>query len=399
MLPAKTQFMPFSRMRTTVSDIAPNATAQFPLLPVSEFRASTTWGDGLKQRTMKNRLVSLCFMSVIATPFSASAQTSAPVPETPIPSAPVLTPQQVAAINTQLKELEAQIQRMRGDNLGMILQKLRNAASSDAAAMSLYEDCEKLVNIERKDVAREDAKRAEERIERTADKRAGGAADEKQNGDLATAIRVQLQYLILTLEAHEAKDPAKMVPKLEAYVQELVGKAEKLRGRALGFLGAGFGGGGGGRAQGGGAVGVGGGGRNIFVEAFQLQRYLSVEDWTNQPTDFGGMWTRTILPVLEKEKKDDLPAKYDQRINAEGAFRKGCMPEPEYLLWVQNELPALRWERAQYLFERGPSAVNAMADMLKVVKENPAHPDAPEWLKSLRDLVASAGAGAAPAAP
>ncbi len=348
---------------------------------------------------MKSRLAPLCLMTLLsAAPFT-QAQTADPIRETPIPSAPVLTPDQIKNITTQLKELETQIQRMRGDNLSAILQKLRTAAASNAAAMSLYEDCEKLVNIERKDVAREEAKRAEERIERNAERRSADAEDLKQNGDMATAIRIQLQYLILTLEAHEANDPAKMVPKLQAYVQELLGQADKLRGRSLGFLGAGFGGGGAARGgQGGGAVGVGNGGRNIFVEAFQLQRFLTVENWTNQPTDFSGMWTRTILPVFEKEKKDELPAQWDLRINSEGAFRKGCMPEPEYLLWVQNELPALRWERAQYLYENGPSAINAMADMLKVVKENPGHADAPQWLKTLRELVGAAGGtGAAPA--
>ncbi|MCB1208049.1 MAG: hypothetical protein KDK97_01920 [Verrucomicrobiales bacterium] len=349
---------------------------------------------------MKSRLAPLCLMTLLSTALSAQAQTADPVPEIPIPSAPVLTPEQVKNITTQLKELEAQIQRMRGDNLAAILQKLRTAAGSNAAAMALYEDCEKLVNIERKDVARDEAKRAEERIERNADRRSADADEVKQNGDMATAIRIQLQYLILTLEAHEANDPAKMIPKLQAYVQELVGQADKLRGRSLGFLGAGFGGGGGGGrgGQGGGAVGVGGG-RNIFVEAFQLQRFLTVEDWTNQPTDFSGMWNRTIFPVIEKEKKEDLPAQWDLRINSEGAFRKGCMPEPEYLLWVQNELPALRWERAEHLYEHGPSAINAMADMLKVVKENPGHADAPKWLKTLRELVGAAGGAGAATAP
>ena len=63
------------------------------------------------------------------------------------------------------------------------------------------------------------------------------------------------------------------------------------------------------------------------------------------------------------------------------------MTEPDFLLWSQNELPSLRWQRATYLYANGPSAINAMADMLKLIKDNPTHADAPNWVNELRILV------------
>lgn len=308
-------------------------------------------------------------------PALAQEPAAAPAP------APALTEQQVSAIMKQLTELEQQIQKMRGDTLTQVLQKLRTAASSDQAALGLYLDCEKLVNIERKEVNRQDAKRQEERMERNADK--GNAKDIKEEGDFATAVRLQIEYLILTLEAHESDDVSKMIPKLQAYVQEVISKADKLKGRAGNYLNADL------------------GGRNPFVSAFQLDRYLSAEGWTTRPLDFRGMWEQTILPYYQEKKKDELASQWDNRINAEAAYRKAAMPEPEFLLWSQNELPAVRWERAADLYAHGSNPVNGMAEMLKLIKEFPGHPDAKTWLAELRGLVekAAAGSGAAASAP
>jgi hypothetical protein len=99
------------------------------------------------------------------------------------------------------------------------------------------------------------------------------------------------------------------------------------------------------------------------------------------------MYSATILPLAESEAKNSLPDLWDARINAEGAFRKENMTEPEFILWGQNELPALRWQRATYLYQKGPSLINAMADMLKLIKDNPSHPDAPDWVSQLREFI------------
>jgi hypothetical protein len=128
-------------------------------------------------------------------------------------------------------------------------------------------------------------------------------------------------------------------------------------------------------------------GNSAIIEAFQLERYLNRQGWDKNPTNIGGMYTNTILPIAAVDAKDSLPSLWDARINADGAFRKENMTEPEFILWGQNELPTLRWERATYLYEKGPSAINAMADMLKLIKDNPAHADAPKWVKELRMLV------------
>jgi hypothetical protein len=317
---------------------------------------------------MSPRLFLLCPLLMLGL-VHVSAQTADTPPQLGERPTVALTPEQIATITKQLSELEGQIDKMRNDTLGSVLQKLRAAAGSDAAAMALYMDCEKLVAVERKDLDRDEAKRAAERIERNSERRGG---EDKDESDPALATRLQLQYLILTLEAHEAKDRAPLIPKLQAYIQDVLANAPKLKGRALGQLGGDL-----------------RGDRNPIVAAFQIQRYLQTEKWTTRPADIAGMWSQTILPWYLENKPSELATLWDNRLTAEATLLKATMPEAEYALWLQNEYPALRWDRAEYLVMKGPTPINGLADMLKLIKEFPGHPDAPKWLKAMRAYVES----------
>jgi len=314
-------------------------------------------------------------LSLIASAATLSAQTTTPgvAPTTPPASEPPkLTEAQVNNVLSQLQELEKQILTQRGNNLSSILAKLNDAISSDQAAIKFYTDCDVLVNSERKEASKSEARQRAEQVERNMERKSkAGAGADDQEGDTALALRLGLRYLILTLEAHETKDDdfKKMAPKLQSYIQDLVASAPKLAGRSMGMLNR-----------------VSGPGSPV-VQAFQLDRYLAREHWSRDPANFGGMYNQTLLFLAKDEAKDSLPTLWDSRINNEAAFRKEQMTEPEYALWLQNELPSLRWERATYLYKNGPSAINAMADMLKVIKEFPAHADAPKWVEELRSSV------------
>jgi hypothetical protein len=294
----------------------------------------------------------------------------------PSPAPAKLTEAQVSNVLSQLQELEKSILAQRNSNLSSILAKLNDAISSDQAAVKFYTDCDVLVNSERKEGTKAEARQRAEQIERAMDRSkakgggGGGAGDDE--GEMGLALRLGLRYLILTLEAHEAKDEEfkKMAPKLQAYIQDLVASAPKLKGRAMNNL-----------------LRVGGNGSPV-VEAFQLDRFLNSPHWSRSPVDFGSIYQQTLFYIAKEEQaQDSLPALFDSRINSEAAFRKEQMPAPEYALWLQNEFPALRWDRAIYLYKNGSSPVQAMGDMLKVIKEFPGHADAPKWVAELRTLV------------
>jgi hypothetical protein len=335
----------------------------------------------------------LTLLSILGITAPGFSQTTEPPIVEPKQNSSLLTDQQIAAVTKQLEELEKTIANLRGNTLGTALERLRRGAASDAAALALYAECEKEVNIERKELSREEERRQKEQMERQAE-RNKETKDEEENGDFGTAVRLQLQYLILSLEASNAKDVGPLIPKLSSYVQDVVSNAAKLKGRAGGYL---SGGGGGGGRRGGG----GGGGGNPIVSALRLERYLTAENWSPSPTSFQQIWAATILPYVAEKKPEDLAAQWDACINAEATFRMGSMPAPEFEIWKAEELPLLRWRRLQYLYANAPDKLKTLGAMLELIKSMPGHPSATTWLQEFRALVtpASAAGGEPPEKP
>jgi hypothetical protein len=290
---------------------------------------------------------------------------------------PVLTPEQAKNVLKQLDDLEKNILAQRGTSLGTIIQKLRTAASSDAAALNLVADCEKLVNVERKDGDRQDAKRIDQRKE--AEKRPESKKEAEKDGDHNTALRLCLEYLALTLEANESKDITKMIPKLQTFQQTMMSQAKKLHGAAGDMLMRGIGGGGGRRGE----AEV-----SAVVQAYLLDAFLKPEGWPRSPGDIIDAYDKLILKPVREKDKDKLAATWDTGLEHEAAFRKERMPDGEYGVWLQQEYPRLRWMRAQDLTNSGTNPVTGLAEQLKVIKEFPNHPDSPTWVKAMRAMIA-----------
>ena len=288
-----------------------------------------------------------------------------------MPSVP-LTPEQVEAISKQLATLEGQITDLRGNTLASVMTKLRDASASESAAVKFYLDCEKLVSVERKDLTKTEERDRKEQMDKRTDKG-------PKEGDAGFATRLHVIYLLLSLEAHEAKDKdlEKLVPKLQSFMQEAFTNIDKLIGRAGGLLG-----------------------RDVasspIVEAYQIKRYLGGKGWTTRPMDFGGMWDETLLPYFKKHKPEALAEQWDLRINVEGSFRKERLSEAEFQIWTQQELPVMKWARATYLLTNGPTPVMALKDMLDIIKTYPSHANAPGWLDTVRRIVNPTASGESP---
>lgn len=301
----------------------------------------------------------------------------------PINETPVLTEEQIESVKAQLAALEGEISTKRNSFLAEIIERFRKATSSDAAALNFYIDCKKIVDLERKDMTRDalrtQSERMADQVERMADEQQNRDKDE---GDFGKAVRLQLEYIILTLEAHETPEDKmiEMIPKLRAYVASVLENAGKLKGRALRTLSGSI-------------------SNSPFVDAYQIGRYLDSENWSSDPLNFGQMWSKCIFPILEEQDREKLPEQWDARIKTEMAFREESMYDPEFEIWMKNELPVLRWSRAVFLYERGPSPINAMGDMLKLIREYPDHANAPSWLEQLHGLVDEASGTASPEAP
>lgn len=288
-----------------------------------------------------------------------------------------LKPEQISSVLKQLEELEKTILAQRGSSLSTVIQRLRAAASSDAAALSLVAECDQIVNVERKEgdrEAEEDAERRKENQKRR--QQETDREDVEKNGDATLALRLGLEFLALTLEARQATDLATMMPKVQAYHQSLIASAPKLRGRSGDGLMRPI------SADRGGGSPIG-----LVISALQLAPYVEVENWPSSPGDVIQHYDRLVFQSARRYKPEELGTHWDAAINTENAFRKARMFEGEYALWLQNDLPALRWQRAQDIVRHSGNPVAGLADMLNLIKAHPAHPSSPAWVTELRSIV------------
>jgi hypothetical protein len=323
---------------------------------------------------------------LLASPAIAQTPAAPTDPAAPAPALQViLTPVQTEHILKELDKVEAQIGKGRGSVFGAALAKFRDGMASPAAALSLYLECYKLEHYDRKNLKQADFMDWKNRNE-------ASLKDE----DFKRALALQLEYLVMTVQAQEIDTPKKMAP-LVASAQAFLGKAiTAVQGTTVHSAS--------------GAVAdkdakggrKGGGGRpagdilgtlresvkkSEFAKAYSLEDFLEREEWEYEPLSVKGIYTNIIFPYYLVEKPTELPAQWDARINAEVALRKALMSETEFNEYNRDAAPRLIWDKNNFLVTNNVAAVTALADMLKVIQTYPSHPDAKTWLKDFRELV------------
>jgi hypothetical protein len=348
-------------------------------------------------------------------------QLRAPEPDAPPPVlvAPPLTPEQTATIMKQLEALETTVGKSRVDLLASALVKFREASSSPKEAVRLWLDCFKLEEYERKNLPAADFLEWKE----------GNSPDAQRLQDerFVNAIGLQLEYLVLSIQAQdiaEQKDMGPIVTALQAYIPKLIkvvdeavkhtgtgaveieGTPQKdTQGRrpngpdferpgGKGVRRAATAAGGGGTGNLGRAAGELGQVLNepvnssLFCRAYLIDGLLKRAEWSYSPIDVPKIYETVIFPYYLATKPAELPGQWDARINAELALRKMVMSETEFGLEYKERQPALLWQKATFMLEKNINPLQAVADMLKIVRDNPGHSNAGSWLKQIRTLVA-----------
>lgn len=347
---------------------------------------------------MKSLRILPALVFALATPAYTQTPEAPAVPPAPDAAAAtlpkvVLTPVQTAAIMKQLEAIEAQIGQSRSSILSTALTKFRAAMGRQSDALALYMDCYKLENFERKDLKQTDFMDWRDRNEARL-----------KDDDFTKGLMLQLEYLVLTIQAQDIEEQAKMAPlvtALQAFLTKAIGAVQATtKHTASGAVEAKDSGpkGPNGRKGGGG----GGGGSPLagmlrqsvkgseFSKAYQLEDHLNGKEWEYAPLDVGGIYSKVIFPYYLSEKPDELPAQWDARINAELTLRKSALSETEFNLYYKETFPRLQWAKNTYLLGADVNAINALAEMLKVIRENPNHSDAVGWLEEIREAVKAA---------
>ena len=325
--------------------------------------------------------------ALLISPLSLFSQTL----PAPIPSAedPKLSDKDMASILKQLEALEGTITKSRGASFGTALAAFRTALTSDQEARNLYMGCYKVNHFDRTD-------------SKEADFTAWKTKNEAKFKDpeFLVGIRYQLEYLILSIQAQDAKDVGTVFPALKEFIikeivaveatykhntngaVQIVDKTKSPKGQVIK------------------TVRTGGGGTNElqqildksvkgseFSKTYLLDEYLRLKEWEYTPMDFKGIYENAILPYYRERKPAELGAQWDALIATEFKLQQTTRSETEYQLFYTEKWPERQWTKNKDLLDNKIKPISALAELLKIVREHPTHPRAAEWLKELREYV------------
>ena len=212
----------------------------------------------------------------------------------------------------------------------------------------------------------------------------------KQNGDLlrdktfVNALRLELAYLSLTWQRCMGAKTKDLLPALYDYAGQVTANYDalwqikpndrtKLTDQSLNDL--------------------------VFVTYFQIGPFINgLPDWEVQPFNVDGIFQKTILPELRKNKDPRLLAYWDGKIQSEATRIDQRANGLAVNKFNMIRRPTLLWNRAEDELVLGDQS-RAVADMLALLKAHPDHPDFDTWAARLTDVVTpKADAGATPTA-
>ncbi len=265
------------------------------------------------------------------------------------------------------------------------LAAFRNGMTSDEQAIELYLNCYEKVNYDDQQKKTQDFREWKRKeAERLADT------------SFRKALRIQLSWLILTLQASAEKpDMPKLTRDAEDIVDSIFREAEKLAPQEQ-LLGQGV-------------------TATVFARAYEIN-HVKVENWPTSPTQLGPFYEQLIFPALRTpDRLPALRAQWIKRIQQEGEKRQywggdreqrragnptgnqGGNRPPDYEKFLSDDLPKLQWEMEIDLFENGDES-GAAVRMLALLEKHINHPSAREWGEEFKTLLTPKAPTAAPTA-
>lgn len=302
----------------------------------------------------------------------------------------------------QLKEVLKQIKDKRATSEKMtqnkVIQDFRAATANGSAAIAFYTQAIQTTQFDGKvheQAAFQDWKRDE---------------SEKLKSDaMQNAVRLHLNYLLLTLQYATGTPIQQLEPALQAHIaaviaagakdDEVIARRQKakemaernpmLRGKRpdeeplfwdqqlikQGVT------------------------NSIFVQWYGIQKMVSnLKDWEMAPGNVDGINQNTLLPYYRQNKDPKVLAIWDAKIQRESLAASNSTLAFKIDQFNKVRLPALLWNRANDAIAIGLRN-RGIAEMLSLVKNYPDHPDLAAWISKLEEVIASADSSAPAASP
>ena len=253
----------------------------------------------------------------------------------------------------------------------------RNAIGSDDAAIELYVNCMEKVDFE-------------ELHKRAADFREWKAKEREKLAEpgLRLALRHQLRWLMLTLEAASEKpDRVKLTSDAQEALDSIFRDAEKLKDQQQILSQAVT--------------------STVFARAYDIN-HVKVEKWAVSPIEIDTIYDEILLPPYRKPSTlATLRAGWLKRIQQETVKMElwsadprelrdnrekkrsamaSDMQSPEYLKFIEEDLPKLQWKMEVDLYTYGDQA-GASVRMLALLGKYIGHPSAREWADEMKKLL------------
>lgn len=271
------------------------------------------------------------------------------------------------ALLENLEKLRNNVDAKVDSRFGSASAAFRAAMISDEAALDLYLKC-----IEKVDFTDRDRKPADFRDWRRRE------SDRLGDASFRRALRQQLRWLVLTLQAGSSKaDRAALATEAQQIVDSIFAQASDLSGQQQ-VLGQPV-------------------TSTVFARAYDLNT-LRVEDWPLSPMLLGEIYDRVLLPQHRKPSAvASLRSTWQKRILQEGLAReyfsggdrrnpRDTAANPESLRFVTEIQPQLQWQMELDLFRHGDERAAAMR-MLDHIEKNITHASAREWGQQFQNLL------------
>lgn len=264
-----------------------------------------------------------------------------------------------AKLLEQLKALEETVTKARtGNNLAAV-DAITDAISADSKAIALWTE-----SVHETEFRAKDKKEAEFREWRD------GAGRRLSDPGAAAALRLHLQYLLLTIRVANATtddERNEILPALLSYLDDLsrAGKDTLKNRQALDTPVL----------------------STPIARRFKLDITVRTSDaWSLVPGNLNAIYESSILPYL-REKKDvaRLQTAWSRRLQQEAALVATQESEVLTKEFRENLLPALEWTQARDLYLAGSTA--AAGKMLQIIQQNQAHKSTPQWIKEMKNLL------------
>lgn len=247
----------------------------------------------------------------------------------------------------------------------------RAASASDDAAIELYLNCVERVNFDEKQKKSSDFrdwKRKE--------------ADKLADPGMRAALRIQLRWLILTLQSvPEKADRIKLAADAQQVLDQFFSAPEKFKDQ-LDLLGQ--------------PVLT-----TVFASAYEINR-IKVHDWPLAPTQLDAVYNQIIMPPLrtpsrlaelhsawvKRIQQESVRAEYwnNNRGNGKKIGFAGAENSPAYTKFLEETRPSLQWDMELDLFRAGDES-GAATRMLAHLEKNITHPSAQGWSDQLGNLL------------